>query len=93
MAAAGVVVTFAEQAQSAERGRIESKAVSQRTFKRVARLLFAGGMAEQPFKARGAEFAKGELVGWFGPDEFGDEQSQAHGGCVLLGWGRPKSVP
>jgi hypothetical protein len=63
VAAAGVVVTFAEQAQGAERRRDkvkEAKAVSQRTFKRVlARLLIAGGVGWQPFKAGSAEFARG----------------------------------
>ena len=93
MAVAGVVVTFAKQAQGAERSLVEAKAVSQRTFKRVARLLFAGSVGNQPFKAGSAELAKGELVGRLWPDEFRAAQSQAHGGCVLLGWGTPKSVP
>ena len=86
MAAAGVVVTFTEQAQGAERGRdkakAKAKAVSQRAFKRVARLLVAGGVGQQPFKAGSAEFAKGELVGRFGPDELGRRSGKVSPVCA-----------
>ena len=82
MAATGGFIAFTKQAQGAERGWGEAKAVSQRVLEGAARLLFATGVGNQPFKAGGGELAKGELVGRFGPDEFGDEQSQAHEGWV-----------
>jgi hypothetical protein len=90
---AGGVIALTEQTQGAKRCLVEVEALGERCFKGEPGLALAVGMAEQPFKAGGSKLAKGELVGRFGPDKFGDEQSQAHGGLVKLGRGRPKSVP
>jgi hypothetical protein len=56
-----------------------AEAIGERHFEGAAWPPFAGGMGEQPFEAGGGEFAEGELVGRFGPEQFGNKQGEMHG--------------
>ena len=79
VAAAGFLAAFAEQAQGAERGVGRAETGGQYLFERAARAALVAGAGEQPFETRRGEFSKGELVGRFRPDQFGDKQGQMHG--------------
>ena len=76
---------LAKQAQGAEGRILKSKALSENGFKRAPWALIKQGMGKQPFEAGCGKLAKGELVGRFGPDQFGDEKGELH---WALAWSR-----
>ena len=80
MSIIGKLLPLTQQAQCPQRGRRQAKAVGQCRFKCLTGPVLLAGVGEQPLKAGSGELAEGELVGRFGPDKFGYEQSQAHGG-------------
>ena len=80
MAGACLCFAIAQQAQGAEWCLAQAAGCSENGFKRAAWALFQLAMAKQPFEAGGGEFPEGELVGRFGPEQFGNKQGQMHGG-------------
>ncbi len=77
--AGGFADRLAEQAQRAEGGVVQVELPGERRFEGHLVLPCEAGTGGQPFETGQAELAERQLVVRFGPDQFRDEQGEAHG--------------